>query len=234
MIQRRSMRMKHFGLLFFCCITVSLLSVTSCLTKREVRLREFSEAPLFGMVYDNDHQPCSGALLFVDGEKGPSTDINGRFVIGSLSRGTHRVQVQKEGFEELEVFVDFLNKSQVLYLRVISFNQLLREVEQMLMKKRLLETEELLARAEAIYADDPVALYLKVLYLLEIEEPREAVRVLETVLQKGYREPVVYLSLADIYQYRLEDTEKAASQLQEYLKIQKDSEVQQRLDALTF
>ena len=57
------------------------LSFSSCLTRDRAASMEFGEAPLFGMVYDFDNQPCSDALIFIDDEEGPQTDINGRFVI---------------------------------------------------------------------------------------------------------------------------------------------------------
>jgi len=130
------------------------LSFSSCLTKDRTASMEFADAPLFGMVYDFDNQPCSGALIVLDDEEGPQTDINGRFVIGHLPRGEHKVQVKKEGYEELNTNFKFSNKNQVLYLRVISFNQLLRKTEYALEKKRLKETGELIQRVEAINADE--------------------------------------------------------------------------------
>lgn len=208
------------------------LSFSSCLTKDRAASMEFAKAPLFGMVYDFDNQPCSGALIIFDDEEGPQTDINGRFVIGFLSSGEHKVQVKKEGYEELTANFKFSSKNQVLYLRVISFNQLLRKTEYALEKKRLKETGELIKRLEAINADDPVAMYLKAVYLLECRKPEEAVIILNTILAKGYSEPVVYITLADIYQYRIDDTNKAISNLEKYLQIQRNNKVEKRLEAL--
>ncbi|HEB11954.1 MAG TPA: carboxypeptidase regulatory-like domain-containing protein [Spirochaetales bacterium] len=113
------------------------LSFSSCLTKDRAASMEFAKAPLFGMVYDFDNQPCSGALIVLDDEEGPQTDINGRFVIGYLPSGEHKVQVKKEGYEELTANFKFSSKNQVLYLKLISFTQLLRKTEYALEKKRL-------------------------------------------------------------------------------------------------
>jgi predicted Zn-dependent protease len=193
---------------------------------------EFPKAPLFGMVYDFDNQPCSGARIVLDDEEGPQTDINGRFIIGSLSSGEYKIQVKKEGYEELTANFKFSNKNQVLYLRIISFNQLLRKAEYALEKKRLKETGELIQRVEAIDADDPVAMYLKALYLLECRKPEEAVKILNKILAKGYSEPVVYITLADIYQYRIDNAGKALFYLEESLKMQRNYKIEKRLEAL--
>jgi len=207
-------------------------SFSSCLTNDRAASMEFANAPLFGMVYDFDNQPCSGALIILDDEEGPQTDINGRFVIGRLPSGEHKVQVKKEGYEELTANFKFSNKNQVLYLRVISFNQLLRKTEDALENKRLKETGELIKRVEAINADDPVAMYLKAVYLLECRKPEEAVIILNKILAEGYSEPVVYITLADIYQYRINDAKKALANLEKYLQIQRNDNIEKRLQAL--
>ena len=120
----------------------------------------------------------------------------------------------------------------MLYLKVVSFTQLLRRVEQALEERRIGQAEELIGRAERLNAADPVLLYLKAMYLLEAERAEEALRSLEQILGGGYREAVVYLTLADIYQYRMDDVPRAARALEEYLRLQKDPEVQKRLEAL--
>ncbi len=213
-------------------VVLAVVILSSCQSFRERKLAEFNQAPLFGMVYDYEQKPVPAAQLLVDGRRGPQTDINGRFVIEALSRGAHRVKVTKEGFEPLEVQVDYLNRSQVLYLRVVSFNQLLRMAERALEEKRYYQVEDLLSRAAAIDPADPVGLYLRALYQSEKGEVQEAVRTLESVLEAGYRQPVLYLTLADLYQYRLQDDAQALRYLRQYLKLQGDPEARKRLEAL--
>jgi tetratricopeptide (TPR) repeat protein len=208
------------------------LSLASCVSYREKRLREFTSSPLAGMVYDGEQRPCAGARLTVDGEEGPRTDINGRFVIDALERGDHLVVVEKEGFETLEAPFSFVDRTQVLYLRVISQGQLLREAEEALAYGRLQEADGLLERAEALGPEDPIALYLRAVYFLKLEDAERAVGLLERVLARGARAPAVLLSLADIYQYRLKDNERAIGYLREYLRADEDPEVRARLAAL--
>jgi hypothetical protein len=214
------------------CLLPLVLAFTSCVSQREQKLREFQEAPLFGMVYDHDQKPCPAAAVRVDGEERAQTDINGRFVIVDLSRGEHWIGVRKQGYEDLELSVQFLNRDQILYLRVISLRQLLEQAETALEKKKLAETASLLVRAERIDAGDPIGAYLKALYLLEKGAAAEAAEVLEGLAKGGYREAILYLSLADIYQYRLGDLTRAVASLQGYLELQNDPDVRKRLEAL--
>jgi tetratricopeptide (TPR) repeat protein len=223
--------MKRLRLPVLLALTL-VLSLSSCISYRERRLREFDSAPLVGMVYDQDQKPCAAAQLTVDGRDGPRTDVNGRFLIDALRRGDHRVRVSKEGFEPLEVPVSFTDRTQVLYLRVVSFNQLLRQAEEALDRGRLQQADGLLRRAEALKAEDPVGLYLRAVYHLKLEEVDQALGLLQRILARGQRLPAVLLSLADIYQYRLEDPAQAASCLREYLRTEEDPDIRARLARL--
>jgi tetratricopeptide (TPR) repeat protein len=223
--------MKHSRLTGLLVLAL-ILSLSSCLSYRERRLREFDSAPLVGMVYDQEQKPCAAALLTVDGEEGPRTDINGRFVIDALERGEHRIVVSKEGFEPLEVPLSFVDRTQVLYLRVFSFGQLLRGAEEPLDRGKLQEADGLLRRAEALNAEDPVGLYLRAVYFLRLEDTEQAVSLLQKILAHGQRLPAVLLTLADIYQYRLEDPAQAAGFLREYLRTEDDPDIRARLAEL--
>ena len=72
-----------------------LLVLGSCVSQREARVTSFRTAPLFGVVYDHDQRAVAGALILVDGTEGPRSDIEGRFVLRTLERGEHVVQVRK-------------------------------------------------------------------------------------------------------------------------------------------
>jgi tetratricopeptide (TPR) repeat protein len=209
-----------------------VLSTSSCISYREKRLREFTSSPLIGMVYDGEQKPCAGVLITVDGQAGPRTDVNGRFVIDALERGDHLLRAEKEGFETLESPLSFVDRTQVLYLRLISLGQLLREAEEALGRGKLQQADKLLARALALSPEDPVGLYLRAVYLLKLQDTAQAVGLLQRILARGERLPAVLLSLADIYQYRLEDPQQAMSYLREYLRTEDDPDIRARLTAL--
>jgi tetratricopeptide (TPR) repeat protein len=204
----------------------------SCATTRKENLYEFTEAPLFGMVYDYDNQPCADVQIIIDGKSGPKTDINGRFAIDSLERGKHTIVVRKEGYEEHSFSFEFLNKGQILYLRMISFNQLLREIEKAIENEKWAEGESLIERAENIKRNDPVEMYLKAIFLKKKGDIEGALNTLLEILNLGYKEPYVYLALGDIYQYVLKSPVEAVEFIEKYLTLRGDREVQKRLDEL--
>jgi tetratricopeptide (TPR) repeat protein len=204
----------------------------ACLSRGAADLQGFDKAPLYGMVYDDRNEPCQGALIHVDGSAGPRADLSGRFVVPDLARGTHGIAVEKAGFERLETTVDFFDKSQVLYLKVISLDQLLGRIEDALAQRRLTDAGALVARAEAVDGAHTDVRYLKAVYLLKSGEPRRAADLLEQLLAEGERAPALYLTLADVYQFALDDRDKAKESLAAYLRVQDDSQARSRLEAL--
>ncbi len=208
------------------------LLLAACLSQAASDIQGFKKAPLLGMVYDERNEPCAGARILVDGKAGPSTDLSGRFALPDVAAGAHRIVVDKAGYERLDVAVDFFDKNQVLYLKVTSLDQLLARLEEALAGRRLADAEGLLARAEAVNAAQTDVRYLKAVYLLKSGRPGEAAELLEALVAQGERSPAVYLTLADIYQYSLDSSDKARAALGSYLKVQEDSEARARFDAL--
>ena len=79
---------------------------------------------------------------------------------------------------------------------------------------------------------DPVGRYLQALALAAAERFAAAAGALEELLAAGYRDWTVYLTLADLYQYRLEEPRQAIASLEEALRRRKDPEVRRRLEEL--
>lgn len=217
---------------FYTVIFLSILLFFSCATTRKKSPDDFTEAPLLGMVYDYDNRPCPEALIIIDDNEEVMSDINGRFIISALSRGNHSVTSKKEGYETLSFSFEFLNRTQVLYLRMISFHQLLIEIENTIEKREWDEVESLNKRAEEIKKDDPVQLYLKAVYLNEKGHPEDAVKILLGIIKDGFDEPVIYLTVGDIYQYKLDNTPEALKYIEKYLEFENDSEVRKRYEML--
>lgn len=213
---------------------ISILVCTllaGCLTEEESST-DFEEAPLFGMVYDFRGQPTSGATVIIDSATKTQTDINGRFVIHQLSKGRHRLSLTKDGFEPLTIEFAFIDRNQVLYLRAVSLEQLLEQTEQALEQKDYPAAERLIQRAQVVDATNPVRLYLKAIYFAGKEEYGQAVAVLQQLLNARFTDPSVYLFLADIHQYSLDDRESAKQYLGIYLESYEDADVKQRLSEL--
>jgi len=213
------------------CIFLLLL-VASCKTLKKDDLMEFGSAPLLGMVYDYDNQPCQDTQIVIDNEEETISDINGRFIFNNLSRGEHYIVAKKKGYETLSFSFRFVNRSQVLYLKMISFHQLLREIENAIENSNWVDAESFIRRAEALKKNDPVQQYLKAIYFNETGNPEEAVQTLLAIIKNGHKEPIIYLTLSDIYQYRLNNIPEALKYLQEYLKLEEDREMQKRFEKM--
>jgi hypothetical protein len=210
---------------------MSALLIASCASGNK---GAYEKAPLFGMIYDEDNQACSGVMLALDGavsspESGTVSDIRGRFVLPDVTRGEHVLVARKDGYEELSLKVTILNRTDVLSLKMISFGQLLGLAEKALEERQWERAHAFLERAARLDQADSVFLYLKAVQAYSTASYKEAAGLLNGILEKGAREPSVYLFLADIYERKLADREKAIENLQAYLDRRSDSDAEKRL-----
>jgi hypothetical protein len=212
------------------CTLLPLLG--GCPSMADRAITEFSVADLHGMIYDYHSQPCSQVRILIDNRDGPLSDINGRFVLKNLSKGTHSITLIKDGYEEVNFSFDFINRTQVLYVKLFSLNQLLELAEKELDNKKLGKTEELLSRAEKIDAENVVLLYMKAILALKREQVEQALTLLNSILEQGIIEPMVLLTIADIYEYYKKDTQKAIYYLNRYLHQEENPDARKRLKKL--
>ncbi len=212
---------------------VAALLAVSCASEKNVDQQTFDTAPLFGMVYDEDNQPCSGVELTVDNQPGPVTDIRGRFVVPDLARGSHAIVASKKAYESLSTSVMFLNRADVLHLTIVSFPQLLDRARQSLSALKWEEARTFLERAQSLDPEDAVLRYLYAIVSFRTGDYPGAVVFLKAILDGPTPpSPAVYLFLADLYQDKLNDPANAISSLASSLKLRADPDVERRLAAL--
>ena len=221
-----------FPLIFLLPLLFLQLLLSGCRSEGPTVLRRFETAPLNGMVYDYENQPCSDMTVTLDNTWEIQTDINGRFIFPTVSSGPHRVKLAKKGFESLDVPFTFQSRTQVLYIKVVSLQTLIRWIEGAVREKNWEEAEALFERAGRIDQDRPTVRYLRAIVALNRGETEAAIVVLKAILENGFDDPVILLSIADIYQYRLGDPESARAYLDRYLKLKEDPAVRRRLDEL--
>ncbi|MBN2534030.1 MAG: hypothetical protein JXB88_14165 [Spirochaetales bacterium] len=193
---------------------------------------KFFFASLNGKIFDFDNLPCSGVLVTVNNSIKVKSDINGRFLIPSLAKGTHKFVLAKEGYEILEFSFDFLNENQVLWIKMLSLDQLIRQIEAKFDGKEWDEAEKLIKRAQKIKPEDSVVIYLTSILYIHYEKYENALEMLLEIIKSGEEEAIVYLTIADIYQYNLEDPAKALEYLKKYVSIKYDETVNKRLEKL--
>lgn len=220
------------GILGFASVFVVALLGVSCTSQRARDGLAFDAAPLFGMVYDEENQPCAGVRLSVDGREGPLSDVRGRFVVPELTRGEHNLVARKDGYEDLTVSITFLERTDVLHLRMTSFDQLLGMAQEALQDARFGDAEAYCARAERLDPSDAVLRYLFALHAWKTGQFAAAVGHLKAIVSAGGKQPAVLLFLADLYERNLGDREKAIESLEAYLVLRSDPDAEQRLKAL--
>lgn len=206
--------------------------VSGCATASNQDPLKFEKAPLFGMIYDLDNKACSGIALELDGKQKTTSDIDGRFVLLALARGAHTLVATGPEFEKVELSFSFLNQSQVLYVKMVSFDQLLAQAQDALDRRKWQEGQSLLERAAAIHSADTVLVFLRAILQYQQGDAAGAAARLETLASAGSTIPYVYLFLADLYQYSLGKPELAARALARYLDQNDDPDARKRLDAL--
>jgi tetratricopeptide (TPR) repeat protein len=203
----------------------------SCATTEEDPY-DFEEADLHGMIYDHANQPVAGAQIVVHDRRPEITDLSGRFVLPDLDRGDVVVIATKEGYEPLTATVSFLDRTQVLYLKLWSLADLIERAASELEAGRLAEAGETVARAKAVAPADPGVRFLEAAHLYQTDGPEPAVAHLIDLLADHPNLAHAHLFLADVYQFELGETELAADSLRRYLALRYDAEIEDRLAAL--
>lgn len=209
-------------------VTGGLLA--SCLTRSDPIV--FDTAPLFGMIYDARNEPVSGALVTVNEKRSYRSGVMGRVVIPDLFRGAHGMRVEKQGYEPIDLEVEFLSRSHVLYVRMISYEYLLSAAESSVARGRFDEARVNLDRAAAISPTDPRTDYVGALLAYRRRDGKSAAGILKGMIDDGHGSAYVHLLLADVQEYLLEDIGSAASSLRRYLQARDDPEAEARLARL--
>ena len=213
-------------------LMLAALSLASCVSQSGKNPQNFKNAPLLGMVYDADNQPCVGVRIVLDEKLEVTSDIRGRFVLPDLARGDHRLTATADGYEDLAVDFSFVTRTDALYLRMVTATQLVAMAEEALEVRQWAEARGFLDRAVELSGQDPVATYLRGLLAFREGEHERCVAILEALLNSGVREPHVYLLLADVYEKHLDMPQKAIINLEAYLELRPDPEAKARVDAL--
>ncbi len=216
----------------FIPLALLFLVLASCKTTPNQSDLQFDKAPLFGMIYDLDNKACSGVDLILDGTQSTTSDIKGRFFLSDVKQGTHTIRAAEADHETLEVTFKFENRTQVLYLKMVSFDQLLSQAQDALDRRNWAESESLLKRAAAIHSANVVLVYLQSILDYQRADYAHAAVRLESLLASGVTISYVYLFLADLYQYHLGKPELAQKALVDYLKQTDNPDVRKRLDEM--
>jgi hypothetical protein len=110
----------------------------------------FRRALLVGIVANSAGRPVAAAEVEIDGRRAVSTGVDGRFGIPNVRRGRHRIRVRSEGYEPATLELEFADRRQIAYIRLISRGALIDRAVDALAAGRLAQAGELLSRAAAL------------------------------------------------------------------------------------
>jgi tetratricopeptide (TPR) repeat protein len=212
--------------LFVVVLTVFIL--TSCASSPS---RKYREQALYGMIYDGDNRPVHNAAVYINGGHIVSSDIQGHFAIPDIKpKLQYTVTARKEGYEELQLDISFPDPSYILYLHMVSAAQLLNMAGEAMLKKDWQAAESCLTRAQNAGSDPGETGFLQGLLLFNRNRYREALSVLIPITETHKTAPYLFLLIADIYQFHLEDPGAARFYLNKFLELRYDPEVARRIE----
>jgi tetratricopeptide (TPR) repeat protein len=197
----------------------------------------YGKISLNGMIYNQEGLPVKGVLLTLDDKATVGSDYNGRFSFPNVEPGEHALVTSLEGYEEYKASFTFTRPSEILYVSLLSIDELLALAEKRIDLRDWSQADSYVQRALAVSPKDSRARYLQAILLSSKQRsdrsPEKAKEILLSLLSDGYTNPSVYLFLADIYQYDSSDFAKASEYLRLYLKQRADSDVEKRLKEIT-
>ena len=192
----------------------------------------YGKSNLNGMVYDYDNQPVPSAQIRIDDERTAVSDVNGRFFLADIEPGTYSISVKREGFESIQVNLDYTKQNQILYVKMYSADQLLALAEKALEKRDWDTTESYLKRAGKIRSDNASVRFIQSVILFRKGDAQQARTELEKMIADGANDPFIHLFLADILQYRLNQPKEAIPHLEKFLDSRYDPDIEKRKEEL--
>lgn len=212
--------------------------VLSCKSSDSMMLRDSRETafPLMAKVFNGNNRACAGVLIELSDSNGPlysaRSDITGKVIFPKIPFGSYQVRMSLSGSETVEFSFDFMRADQALYGRIYSFEQILQMADQALQEGKWDQTESFINRAEVLEVDPSRVLWYRAILFWKQSRNEEALAILQEVLAMTDAPVETHLFMADIYQYRLMDFEKALEHLHAYQRVRNDMELDNRIAEL--
>lgn len=144
-------------------LAVAALVLTSCATEYRY-VGAFRRADLAGVVYPAsggaESRGVAGARISLNGEEEVVADSRGRFLLPRVRIGGHRLEVRREGYLPVERRIEFLNRSEIVYVRLLSVEEARRQAVRAYESGRLDRAEDLARRLVEYREGDLVGRYL--------------------------------------------------------------------------
>ena len=207
--------------------------LAACQSMDNRTISPFTEAPLFGMIYDSKSSPVSGATVVLDNTVTAYTDINGKVVLQAVSRGQHTVLIRKNGFEEMRIEVNFSSREQVLYANLVSLDTILGKLEKALLSGTLTDAAALMQRASSINPKNIRLQYLIAMYHVRKKSYAHALTELKRLSAQYPDDPYLVMTQAHILFFGLDKKNSSISILKNYLAFHTNAEVEKLIKTLS-
>jgi hypothetical protein len=186
-----------------------------------------------GMIYDRSGTSVANADILFNNRQVGKSDFNGRFYIPRVIPGEHQLRVRKTGYESYFGIIITRSPMDIAYVSLVSKEDLCVMIQNALRERHWDLADTYTKRALAVDSRDMVIRFLAAtVQAIPARQSRnvpEAVALLEGLLNDGFREPVILLFLADLYEYDLNDNENSQKYLSQYIHIKDDEIVKERL-----
>lgn len=170
-----------------------------------------------GMIYDGNNEAVSDVEIYIDDKHNATSDIYGHFTLTGLDTSkTYTLKACKNGFEDVNLSFLYSVPSQVIYLRMYSYSELLETAENMVKEKKYQEAEKYLNRAEVAGGSYLSINYLRACIKYLLSDFDASLKIVDDILSEGYVDSYIFLLLADIYETGFSDTEKTKLFLQNH------------------
>lgn len=210
----------------FCFVFLSLLFFSCASSKVE-------KTSFNGMIYDANNEPVVGVNIIIDEKHQTISDMYGRFYIDNLLISQdYSLTASKKDYETICFPFEFQNITQIAYITMYSSSQLLSEAEKALQENNIQNAKSFISRAEKCAGKTISSQYLTAILLYKSNNITEALNILNEISIHGDNNPYIYLFMADIYEYNLQDYASAVSFLNKFLKNSYDSEIEKRYTLL--
>lgn len=138
----------------------------------------FVRSPMHGMVYDGRNQPVALVTVQIDGGRPVASDVNGRFTVPGVRHGRRSIHAWKPGYRTVNETVEFVQRTQVLYVRILTADDLVDAAVSLLRAGRYTAAAELAIEATGIAADHQLGWFVAALASIGAGDPRTAIELL--------------------------------------------------------
>lgn len=156
---------------------------------------------LLGVIYDGRSNPVQNASLQIknlDGEllQTIKSDINGKFYLNELPFNEYKFTIRADRVIETTIDVNHYDIENVLILRVKTFDDRVRDMENALKKQNWDLCQKYIKEIESIDDSDIYFTYLKAIYYVKTDKHEDAEFLLLPYKDQNY--PYIELLLEDI------------------------------------